>query len=199
MKKIDTQYEKDKKRRTNQFIVGGILIFIMLFSILGYAFQGSDDSNAKKIIYNNFEFIQQENYWVLNNYGENNLKFTFKNNPKEIEGISSNVNDFNNYLNKPLYIYSEKSEAEIEIYNNLNSISQRIQHACLDKEENLLGELKCEDNLPIKNCEDNFIVIKESNNSKIIQKVNCVFIQVAQENLTKITDEFLFKTLKIIK
>ena len=98
-----------------------------------------------------------------------------------------------NYYNKPLYISSENSEIANEIYKNLfyyNQIVQRIQNACLEGEG-------CEGNLPIKNCEDNIIIFKESENNEIIQEKNCVFIKGKKEDLVKLSDDFLFKIIGI--
>ena len=92
-----------------------------------------------------------------------------------------------------MYIYSENSDAETEIYRNLfyqKSIVQRVQSACLEGEE-------CSGDLPIKTCEDNFVLIREGLEDKIFQNNNCVFIESAGENLTMLSDEFLFKLLKI--
>jgi len=201
MRKIISKHEEGRKRKRNQLIVGGVLIFIMFFSVLGYSFRGGDE-NTKKINYNGFEFINQNDFWILNT---ENFYFVFKNNPKQVEEIGGDLEYLENYYDKPLYIYSENSESEIEIYRNLfyqNQIVQRMQSACLDENitNTTLGErivLECDENLPIKNCEDNFIIIKEDNNTKITQNKNCVFIFGQQENLTKITDEFLFKILGI--
>ena len=104
------------------------------------------------------------------------------------------MNDLGSYKNKPLYIFSEDSEAELEIYRNLfyqNQIVQRFQEACPEGE-------KCEKNIPTKTCDDNFIIIKENEKSEIIQEKNCVFIRGEVGNLTKSSDEFLFKILGII-
>jgi len=192
MRKISSKYNEDKKKKRNGLIVGGILIFVMLFSILGYSFQGKsiEEDNTKKINYNGFEFVEQNGYWFTN---IGNSQFVFKYNPEQVGKIDSELNLLNNYYGKTLYIFSENNEAELEIYRNLfyqNQIVQRIQSACLEEEE-------CDENLPVKTCEDNFIIIKENDNSQIIQEENCVFIKGKQENLTKITDEFLFKIIEI--
>jgi len=65
-----------------------------------------------------------------------------------------------------------------------------MQNACLEEEG-------CKEDWPTKTCEDNFIIIEEKNETSIIQDNNCVFIQGPQENLTKISDEFLFRVLGV--
>ena len=185
MRSITSKQNKEKRK---QIIVGAILIFVMFGSVFGVIVGsfGKKD-NTKKINYNGFEFIKQNDFWFTS---DGNLNFVFKYNPKEVAKIDSELMYLDNYYGKPLYIFSESEEAEIEIYRNLNQIVQRMQPACFD------GEV-CEENWPVKTCEDNFIIIKESNITKIIQNKSCVFIQGRQEDLTKITDEFLFKVLGI--
>ena len=77
-----------------------------------------------------------------------------------------------------------------EIYRNLTGIVERTQAACIEEKE-------CPEDWPIKDCSNNFIIIKESNESKIIQQDKCVFIYGESENLTQIADGFLFKIMEI--
>lgn len=187
MRKIVSKYTENKRKKRNGLIVGMILIFIMFFSVIAYSLGGREDKGVEKIKYNGFEFIKQEGFWFTS---IGNLDFVFKYNPKEVEKISSELNYLNDYSGKPLYLSSEYNEANSEIYRNLNQIVQRMQNACLEGED-------YEGDFPIKTCENNFIIIKESNVTEIIQNKSCVFIQGPEENLTQITDEFLFKILGI--
>ena len=186
MRKIISKRQIEKKQKRSQIIVGLILVLVMLFSAIGYGFMGGDNSKENKINYNGFEFVKQGEFWKAR---IENIDFIFKYNPNQVNKISSQVNYLDSYFNKPLYILSENAQAEIEINKNLNQIVQRMQYACLNEEN-------CEGNFPIKTCEDNFIIIKEGE-GKIEQEGNCVFITGAQEDLVKLTDEFLFKILKI--
>ena len=189
MRKIISGHERKRTRRRNQIIVGVILVFVMVVSTLGFAFQGgnlgdnqgSDSSN--NMVYNDFEFVNQNGLWVLGS-------FVFKNVPQQVEDIGAGLKDIDNYQGRPLYIYSESEEAEIEISVNLGQVAQRIQEACLEG-------LECSGDFPVKTCEDNFIIIKESNNSMISQENNCVYIEGVKEELTGLADQFLFKILGI--
>jgi len=189
MRKIASRIDKEKKAKRNQFIVGVILIVLITLSIIGGAFQGFL-GNSDKITYNGFEFIKQGDYWILeSDFGD----FIFQYNPNEVEEVKGYLNSLNNYYNKPVYIFSENEEAELEIYRNLfyyNKFVQRMQKACP------YGE-RCGENSPVKTCENNFIIIKEEDDSDITQDENCVFIGGKQEDLVKLTDEFLFKILGI--
>lgn len=190
IRKIISKTEEDKKRKKNQLMIGGILILVMVLSVLGYSFEGNDENENEKIVYNSFKFIKQNGIWILNT---ENFQFSFKYNPKEVKAITEGLNLLDSYLGKPLYIYSENSEAEGEIYKNLfyyNQIVERAQEACPENEE-------CEADLPVKTCADNLVIIKKSEETIIKQEGNCVFIEGKEEDLMKLTDSFLFKIIGI--
>ena len=188
MRKITSEKDLEKKRKRNQLIVGLVLIGVMVFGTLGYAFQGNEkESDTNKISYNGFEFVNQNNFWVTK-IGES--EFIFKYNPNQVDKIEGKFETIDNYYQKPLYIYSENDEASLEIIRNTNSVVQRIQKACFEEKD-------CNNNLPLKTCEDNLIIIKLGTTSKIEQKNNCVFIEGSKEELTKLSDGFLFKILGI--
>lgn len=164
------------------------MIVVMLGSTFGIIVNSfGEKSNSEKVEYNGNEFIYQKGFWILEKGG---YEFMFRYNPEEVEKISGDVNYLNSYEGKPLYIFSEDYVAEVEIYRNLGEIVQRFQGACLEKEG-------CDENWPIKDCTNNFIIIKEADMKDIIQNEQCVFIQGPKENLTQITDEFLFKILNV--
>lgn len=190
MRRIVSRYAEGRKRRRNQITIGVILIFVMVISVLGFALQGfgsgntdTEDSSVNNIEYNGFEFVNQNGLWVLGN-------FIFRNVPQQVEDIGFVSSTINDYQGKPLYISSESDEAELEIYINIGNIALRIQKACTEEEE-------CSGDFPVKTCTDNFIIIRESNISNIMQQDNCVFIEGDSEDLTKLTDQFLFKILGI--
>ena len=191
MRKILSQEEEAKKARRNQFLIGGAMVLIMVASVLGYSLSREEKSNSEKIVYNGIEFTKQSGFWTANTGG---YQFFFKYNPQETEKVNSMLSPLKNYADKPLYIYSDSDEAATEIYRNLfyqNQIAERIQSACLTEEG-------CEGNVPIKTCDSNFIVIRESNSTKsIIQNNSCVFIEGDMGNLTKMGDEFLFKIIGV--
>jgi len=170
MRQIISRNEEAKRKKKNQFIVGGILVFLMLSSILGYSFQskvtGAVVEEGKKIAYDGLEFTEQSGFWLLNLKGVNLI---FRYNPSQVEQNSLYLNKLDFYLEKPLYIYSENPLAESEVRNNLGSFVGAIQNACPI-------EGKCEENIPVKDCTENFIIIKEGENVGITQEQNCVFI-----------------------
>ena len=194
MKKLMTRESRKKKDKKNQLIIGIVLISLMLFSMLGYAFGGRDtkEENLKKVEHNGIEFIQDNSdYWYFNIQGND---FVTKYNPKEVQDISffSSLS-FGNYVNKPLYIISEFQEPNSEIIRNLDRFILRDQPACLDED--------CGEDFPIKNCSvDNVIIINkpfEGESETIYQNENCVFIVADTINQTRYADVFLFNVLGI--
>ena len=187
MRRLISKEKQKKQERIKQLVVGSVLIVIMFASVLGYAFQGGGETDSN-IEYNGFVFVSQDNFWVLED------TFMFKYNPLETEEFATYnfLNLLVDYQSKPLYFYSENKEAEAEIYKNIYTSVQRIQYACLEDEPGLI----CEGAWPIKTCEDNFILIQEGE-FKIEQRKNCLFISGAKEDLTKISDEVLFKIIGV--
>ncbi len=189
MKRFISKREREKGTKRKQIIIGVSLAFLMVFGVLGFALQGgrggnnSNEDSSNSTIYDGYEFINQNGFWMINS-------FAFKYNPQQVEDIGLNLKDINNYHGKPVYIYSESKEAELEIYMNLGQFAQRVQNACIEGGE-------CSGNFPVKTCEDNFIIIKKGDSSMINQDNNCVYIEGLQEDLTKLTDQFLFKILGI--
>ncbi len=187
MRKIVSANQKEKKQKRVQIIVGIILIFVMFGSVFGVIVGNSGTKKDSKINYNGFKFIEKNNFWFVE-LGEFIFRFSY--NPEEIIEVASDLKYLDNYQDKPLYIYSEDINSEIEISANLQQVTQRIQYACLSEEE-------CNGDFPIKTCEDNFIIIRESEVAGIKQDNNCVFIEGKNDELSKLSDDFLFYILNI--
>ena len=197
MRSITSRHQEEKKRKRNHIIIGLALIFVMFSSVLGFAFinfsqsgigntntNNINSNNINSVNYNGFEFVEQNGFWILN---QNGINFVFRYNPHKVPQIYSNIKPLENYQNKTLYLYSEDVLAESEIYGNLLSFVNNVENACLEE---------CEENFPVKTCQDNFIIIREGNRS-ITQENNCVFIEGKKEDLIKLADEFLFKLMNI--
>jgi hypothetical protein len=222
--KIKTREEVEKKQKKKQFYLVVALVFILVTSILGYAFNVSQrqTSNVQKETYGNFLFEKYGDYWkvsIEDNKGNinPNLNFYFRYSPKdlyeiynfsEVANIINDLKTIDNYYQKPIYIYSENDGAESEVLTNLfysSKIAERAQKACLDyssinlsKENNCTQENK---DYPVKTCEDNFIIIEKNkdNSSQISleQIENCLFIKGNNQDLIKAADEALFRILGI--
>ena len=192
MRKIISMEEEARKKKKNQIILGVFLTLIMVLSTIGFAIQGGlgnsgtsgQGSSENEVEYNGYKFVNQNGLWVLGN-------LVFKYTPQQVPDIGSGIKLAANYQGKPSYVYSEDEEAEIEVAVNLGQLAQRVQKACPDG-------LICDEDLPVKTCNDNFIIIREDNtSSSITQENNCVFINGQKEELTALADQFLFKILGI--
>lgn len=160
---------------------------MVLLSIVGYSFQTSEKTSQKKVEFNGNEFVYNSGYWRTN-FQDNSLIFLY--NPLETNSTADLSLRVNDYLNKPLYIYSENSDAEVEIYRNLQYFITRVQYACPEG-------FSCSEEFPIKSCEDNLIIIEEAESSGIKQQNHCIFIQGKEEDLSRLTDEVLYKIFNL--
>ena len=130
MRKIISKEESRKKSRRNQWIIGIILAFIMVFSVVGFSVGNTNDSNQNpngnnipdKIIYNGFEFnyVEERGQWQMQKDG---INFLFKNTPRDVESLLYQLNgttqDITSYQNMPLYFSSESDAPIYEILLNL--------------------------------------------------------------------------------
>ncbi len=190
MRKIETKKDKDKKTRRNQIIVGGVLIFIMFFSVLGYGFggrtsnNGSSDSNTNS--YNGYNFEKVNGFWRTE-FGNGYLFFIYS--PSEVLNLDIPPLSLDKYSNKTVYLYSENPDAEAEIYYNLNQIGSNVVKSCYGN---------CSGNLPVMTCQDNLVVVRESENESIRNEQNCVFIEGPSSDLILLSDEFMFRLFGMI-
>ena len=194
MKRILTQEQKDKKNKKNQVILGIILIFLMVFSTVGYSLINSqyNAQDTSVIEYNGIKFVQDTGYWSFQVNGNGFLTLY---NPSETENVNiTNSLSLDNYMGKPLYFDSNSVEAVSEIARNLNGLVLRAQNACINSEE-------CISNYPIKSCStDNVIVIrepKEGESERIYQQQNCIFIIANEDEQIKYDDRLLFDMIGV--
>ena len=193
MQKILSVEEKDRKTKIRQFVVGILLISLMLFSTLGFAFSNANqDTTSNRVIYNGIEFSKDIDYW---RFTSNGYEFLTRYNPQEILPLAqSQTSLLSDYTNEPLYFSGEDGEHFIELERNLRGRVLRISKACIDT--------TCEEDLPIKNCvTDSVIIYKNATNSeeeKIYQEEKCIFIVAQTKNQAHYADAVLFKMLGII-
>ena len=186
MRKIRTQADIDKSRRKNQFLIGGVMIALLVFSIVGYSFasgdKNDDTSNVNEM---GIDFFKQNGFWLAEIDG---AVFSFQNLPSEVVDIDANVSiGLSQYSGQPLY-FVNPSEGTAEILNNIGQRVLRYQEACLDN-------VTCVGDLPIKDCESNLIIFEGGNESSVYQDGNCIFI--VGDSL-RATDAFLYKVLQVI-
>lgn len=192
MKRIVSQHRREREAKRNQLIVGVVLVGVMLFSVIGYAFQASpeDEENIPDNVYeyNGLEFYYIDGFWFLGD-------LSFRYNPGEVQNMVLSVEGLSSsdsYEDVSLYVYSENQESKEEIRNNLRLIASEIKDGCPEGET-------CSGGIPTISCEnEKFIIIRESSSSSIRQEDNCVFIEGRSYELSQLTDRFLFEILGII-
>ena len=191
IKKLVSKKEEKRKQKRNQWIAGSVLILVMVLSAFGIAANSFGETKEQKTIYKGYEFQQINSYYVLN-IGESNFKLL--SNPESLNNLKAQINlskILTNYISKPLYLSIENPSLSQEISQNLDSYVERIQFACLENSTCL------DENFPIKDCLNNFIIIKKSTENKIYEQDNCVFIEGKQEDLLTLTDKFILEIIGI--
>jgi len=160
-----------------------VFLVLLAFSTMGYSIVNSFN-NSDDVINSQEGFVKQGNYWMLEVAGQ---IYYFSNLPSGVENISISGNfSLSDYYNSPLYFNSE-NEGSLEILNNLGRYILRTQLACITEDN-------CEENLPIKNCSiDNVIIFIDGDNG-VYKEDNCVYVSGDQQ---KSADKFLYELLKI--
>ena len=194
MKGIVSSVDRDRVTRRNQLIVGVVLILVMLFSTIGFAFSFGHTGNVvEEIEYKGVEFSRDSStgYWTFEKDG---VEFFTIYSPEEVSDIDFvNYKKVGNYAGQPLYFIGDPGDGFAELYRTLSNYALRVGGACLDEE--------CEEDYPIKDCGvDNVVIIEDIvNGSEVIEgittDVNCVYIKAKPENLVRYVDAYLFDLL----
>lgn len=196
MRKITSKELERKKQKRNQLLLGIFLVFVMLGSVFGitiYSF-GSSNNQNKKYVFNDYEFYYNNGFWItsINKLNKENI-FIFNFLPNETKYSKLNASldkKLIDYFDKTIYFQSDTISSAYSLQRNLQPIALRMQKACINSEN-------CNENVPIKSCENDFIIIQNSSSSEIFQYENCIFIKAPKQNLTKITEEFLYRITDI--
>jgi hypothetical protein len=186
MRKIVSRQEENKRKKRNQFIVGGVLMLVMLISVLGYAFQGQITTNqttttsSNTTTYNGIVFTYQNGFWTTT-YNNQQLIFTFT--PVQINSDLTNLTEnINNLSDKPIYLYSEDPNAESELSINLAKFVSQI----------ILVQ-----NLSTIDCSSNTIIVQNNPSYSVKQNQNCIIISGEGQDLIGTVDNVLFKMFGI--
>lgn len=189
MRRIVPKAEEEKKRKRQNIFVGIIVIIVMLGSvfgaIVGYSGNPTGNGQGTELEFNGQEFYNQQGYWITQYRG---LNMSFRYSPEKTGDnlkVENSLNPLNSYRGSPLYIYSEDEVSRSEILRNMGRVALRTQQTCLEED--------CEENYPVKDCSQNTIIIKEGTENKINQTENCVYIQGGPNELSRISDEFVYR------
>lgn len=186
MRKIKTKQQLEKEQKKKQTILSILLITLLGFSTIGFAFFSSTEEKQQTYTYKNLNFIQQNDLWYTQ---INNKNYVFNYLPNQLTDIPINTTiKIENLEDKPLYIINSQDLSYI-LTSNLQNHVLRFQEACINLEE-------CNENTPLKNCfTDNIIIIKSSSEkTQIFQDQNCIYLE---GDITKTTNKFLYSLLNI--
>lgn len=182
MKRITSEEEKEKKANKNKWIVGFVLIFLLLFSTLGYSLLnggGIGNSIDGEISQEGKPYFDGI-YW---NYQKDGQSFKFSKSLDEINGESIEIDKtLNDYIGMNLYIDSDNVQVLNELAINLGKFSSRVQEACYGN---------CEKDFPEKNCSENLIIFRENEENNIVSEDKCIFIYGDMATV----DYFLYKII----
>lgn len=156
MRTIQTEEEREKKRKRSTQIMGIVLAVLMLGSTLGYAFSMFFSSRAPEPI--PFNNTSQPNQPLI--ITRNGLSFALQSTMQDISTIPVNMTrDVSDYAGATLFIASEDNLALQELAGVLTSYAGRIQEACY-------GPCAAQD-LPEKTCADNLIIVRSSSSDRL--------------------------------
>ncbi len=187
MRKITSAEESRKKEKSKRILLSIFLLSILVLSVFGIVIDSigkTGSTNSGKVSYRGTDFVFQQERWF---FSKNGIDFSILNSPENLTEISSeDLNLIETYSGKPLYVYSEDKSLEAEIYFNFDKIASRIQPGCIN------GTV-CTGDFPLKTCENDFILMIESNETRIEQEQNCVFIRAPEKDMQKALDYFFLK------
>ena len=169
MRTITSRGEIERIRKRNVIIISVFILFLLLLSTAGYSFLSGGSFGSSK----------QPNNQNVESAGERRLPFG-----NSVEDTRNTTVDFDaslaDYQGKTLYIVSEDDTFISGIYSAIGNYASRVQEACYQA---------CEEDLPEKDCSENLIIYKESEENSVYQLDNCVFI----EGDLKAADAFLYR------
>jgi len=184
MKRIQTADILKRKARKNKIIMGVVLVFLLVFSTLGYSLMNNDDDRDTKVNENGLDFYKGGGLWRAVIDGQ---EFGFQYLPSEVESVPvEGIFDLGGYASQPLY-FVNVNEAAPEILNNLQRYIMRYQEACIN-------ESACGEDFPLKDCSSNVIIYEAGNDTKVYKNQSCVYLV---GDAIMAADAFLYETLHI--
>lgn len=184
MKKLQTKVDLERKQKKNQLILGIVLISLLTLSTAGYSIMNNVSEQNSVITERGIDFYFQNGLWLTD---FTDYQFGFQYLPSEVENIEMSTNlTLGDYQGQPLY-FANSNQGTTEILNNIGRFALRYQEACIDDQG-------CEGNLPIKDCTNNVFIFEPSNETRVAQEGNCIYIY---GDSVKGADAFLYEILGI--
>lgn len=185
--------DKEKKaERRKQLLIGGIIAFVMIASIIGFAVTNTSDEVQNRVKYKDYVFYRTESGWVTTIA---NTRFGFRSIPLDLENITMP----NLIIPSKVYLTTDSSEmingdyslsrlAGILQYKGIN-----VQRACIDP--------GCGLDVPLVKCSEqkSIIYIKYGNFTGLHQDGNCLAIEAENnDDLDKLTERVVYFLLGVM-
>jgi len=176
----------------SKIIFALFIAFIMITSVIGFIW--SSDSSE-----NNFEVLEYKGHQFKNINGKyllelNGNEYVFDNSPYGLNGFD--FEQFSLESNK-YYILFNPVEKDLnmeysmqKLYLVLRSLNINVQLAC-SKEEG------CDNNLPVKSCEEYSFYMNKGDNIKVHKDNKCVVIQGDNQGISRAVDKINLMLLKV--
>jgi hypothetical protein len=202
---------KNKQKR-NSIIVGVLLVFLMIFSVVGFAIQGSTNSGGA-FDYNGFDFnIQRTQTNTIYTTQVNGVEIGFYNDPFFIESQSFSPELFEKLLNAQTITFTSNplSDASLEGVD-LRLYNIMIRDVELFSTKNIIKGYTSSDPfdpLPVRNCDDssssNVVFVSNfglTNNSELVTLIDeyCYAVNGINFDFIVLRDYIIYGTRGIIR
>ena len=177
MRKVGTEKYLEEKKKTNAIYIGVFMLGVLVLGTIGYAFSAYRESTNAN---NGNQDVNPDGKFGVEFEGQT---FYLTNSLEQVKEVPVETTiGLNDYVGKTLYFSVDDQATLYESYQFLSKYSNRLQEACYGS---------CNKDLPEKNCTENMIIWKESENNKVYQQDKCVFI----EGDLRAVDAFLYKIM----
>jgi hypothetical protein len=200
--------KQEKKTKRNIIIAGLIMIFLMVFSMLGVYLNSQEESSLK---YNTFNFkIEQVQGYQMYTTKLNNQKYYFYTLPEAAKTNIANLTGIDRistantliFIKDPLGIDQQASSEQITfngIATDLSATTSKTILIGITKEDPLSGQKVFSCNNATSSAP--ILVLKEGNYQSINiteEKPNCFMLSASGMDILILRDYLLYKSLGII-
>jgi hypothetical protein len=167
MRKLESREQAEKKKKRKVMFMSLIMLAIMLFGTIGFAFSFTSGGTPQQSNEGSVENAANSGRQASINFNGQEIFLQFDREYVENIGVGS-YKTINSYAGQPLYLITNNSGAYNELAFSIGLYASRVQRACL-------GE--CEEDLPAKDCTSNLIIWEDSEENRVYEEENCVFIE----------------------
>lgn len=174
---------------------GILIIVIMVFSTVGFMWQGSGMSNQNVKEYNGHIFSRTAGGWALKIQGQ---QLAFENLPQELENVSIQLSE--PLQSQKIYIADYPNQTAVNSEYLMSRLGQFLSTFNIRPQPACMTEKGC-GNIPIVDCrgETPVVVIQEGEKTSVYSENNCIRIQGPDSRqATRATERFMYTSLGIM-